>query len=633
MTTRGIRLRHLAFLGPHREPAIVKFGPGLNVIYGASDTGKSFVVEAIDFMLGGKPPLRDVPERVGYDQVFLGIETLDGTPYTVYRSVDGGRFRVFDGLHFTTPDGIEGSDLSELHSDRNVENLSSVLLEKTGLAGRRICRNKRGKTNSLSFRYLARLTIVTETEITDQKSPLSDGNPTADTANFATFKLLLTGVDDSALVEAELSAPEEQTREVQGELLDQLIGDYRERLKKLAKQPKELDDQLGRIEQSLDQQTDQLARSESDYRTASARRRELRERVEQGRDRREEIAGLLERFSLLGDHYQSDVGRLKGIEEAGTLFVTFGQARCPLCGADPEHRQREGDCGGNVDAVVAAARSEIAKIALLKRELDDTVSGLQKDAAAFDRSLPKLEEQLVEVSSQLDQHISPQLSRLRATYAQLANKRGEVREALGMYRTVEDLRLRREALSRDASGDSQNAGEALVADGDLPDSVAQKFADEVESLLRAWHFPEVGHVHFDPKARDVVIAGKARIARGKGLRSITHAAFTIGLLQYCRLQDTPHPGFVVLDLPLLAYRAPEGADDDLSGTDLDDQFYSYLARLPNDRQVIVIENTDPPAAIRDSSQATMFSKNPNVGRYGFFPMIDVASAGQDSTGT
>jgi hypothetical protein len=65
MTTPGLRIRHLAFHGPNREPASIEFGAGLNLIYGASDTGKSFVVEAIDFMLGGKTTLRDIPERVG----------------------------------------------------------------------------------------------------------------------------------------------------------------------------------------------------------------------------------------------------------------------------------------------------------------------------------------------------------------------------------------------------------------------------------------------------------------------------------------------------------------------------------------------------------------------------------------
>lgn len=60
----GFRLRFLSFFGPQKPPAAITFGPGLNVLYGASNTGKSFIVEAIDFMLGGKPPLRDIPERV-----------------------------------------------------------------------------------------------------------------------------------------------------------------------------------------------------------------------------------------------------------------------------------------------------------------------------------------------------------------------------------------------------------------------------------------------------------------------------------------------------------------------------------------------------------------------------------------
>lgn len=80
--SQGLRLRHLAFHGPNRESASIEFGPQLNVIYGASNTGKSFVVEAIDFMLGGQGPLRDIPERVGYDRVILAVETLDGDSFT-----------------------------------------------------------------------------------------------------------------------------------------------------------------------------------------------------------------------------------------------------------------------------------------------------------------------------------------------------------------------------------------------------------------------------------------------------------------------------------------------------------------------------------------------------------------------
>lgn len=623
MSIPGFRIRHLSFHGPEREAAAVEFGPGLNVLYGASDTGKSFVVDAIDFMLGGKPPLRDIPERVGYDRVLMGIESISGEGHTLSRSADGGRFTLYPGLH-TDPKAIdrEGHELSDQHSDRNTDNLSSLLLQLCELSGKRVRRNKAGDTNSLSFRNIARLQIVTETEITAQRSPLSDGNPTADTPNFATFKLLLTGVDDSALRGGKAATPEDQSREAQLGLLDSLIDDYQTRLKQLTKTPDELSDQMERLDTSLSREVERLAVTEAEYRKVTSRRRELRNRLEEGRDRLAEIASLLERFALLARHYDSDMARLRGIEEAGTLFEVLGHAICPLCGAAPEHHRHEASCDGDVDAIVAAARGEIAKIELLRNELTDTRTALEKEAVHFDRRLPKFEEELRTIASQLEQTIAPELSRRRTGYGDLADKRGEVREALALLETLQDMEQRRDALTQSGGGERS----ANVSDGDLPSAVAEKFALKVEAILKQWHFPEAERVFFDPKSRDLMIAGKQRTARGKGLRAITHAAFTIGLLEYCREQATPHPGFVVLDSPLLAYRAPDGIEDDLTGTDLNEQFYGYLASLPDSRQVIIVENSNPPAAIMARPQSHMFSRNPHGGRFGFFPLPRTSAA-------
>src|SRR3954467_7290716 len=119
MTTPGLRIRHLAFHGLDREPAVVEFGAGLNLLYGASDTGKSFVVEAIDFMLGGRTALRDIPERVGYDRILLGIETMEGEQFTLSRSTEGGNFRLYTGLFIDLPPPeTEARELADQHSDR-----------------------------------------------------------------------------------------------------------------------------------------------------------------------------------------------------------------------------------------------------------------------------------------------------------------------------------------------------------------------------------------------------------------------------------------------------------------------------------------------------------------------------------
>lgn len=625
MTTKtaGLRLRFLGFFGPQKDPATVTFGPGLNVLYGASDTGKSFVVETIDFMLGGRPPLREITERLGYDRILLGLETLAGDTFTVLRGADGGSFRLYTGLHEQPPgEDVEARVLSELHSDRNDDNLSSFLLEQSGLSGKRVRKNARGETNSLSFRNIARLMIVTETEITQQRSPLLDENPTANTSNVSTFKLLLTGVDDSALVSASARAPEELSREAQLQLLDQLLGDYRDRLKELAKHPDELEPQLEKIDESIRLHRDQLSATEAAFQQTAARRRELRKKLEEGRDRRNEVDALAERFDLLDKHYVSDIERLRAIEEGGTLFGVLGAASCPLCGAEPDHQRSDGACEGNVDAVVEAARKEITKIELLRGELAVTLRDLMRERASFDRRMPAVEQELQSLSATVDSLLSPKLTKLRATYSEFADKRGQVREALTLYATVKDIERRRADLEKTPDGDKQTP----VVAGDIPTAAADGFAQCVETILTDWHFPEAGRVHFDLKARDLVIAGKPRGARGKGLRAITHAAFTLGLLAYCRESKTPHPGFVILDSPLLAYREPDGKEDDLRGTDLKEQFYRYLQSLPADRQVIVVENTDPPEATKALDQVLMFSKNPHSGRYGLFPHDSAAAA-------
>jgi hypothetical protein len=94
VTTLQLRLLHLTFIGKNVEPASVKFGPAVTLVRGPSDTGKSFIVDAIDFMLGANS-LKEIPERAGYSTVLLGLELPDTSVVTLSRSVDGGNFGVY----------------------------------------------------------------------------------------------------------------------------------------------------------------------------------------------------------------------------------------------------------------------------------------------------------------------------------------------------------------------------------------------------------------------------------------------------------------------------------------------------------------------------------------------------------
>jgi hypothetical protein len=617
MSYTGIQIQSLAFHGPDKPPAVIRFQDGLNVIYGASDTGKSYIVEAIDYMFGAKGPLKDIPQAVGYDQILLALQFSETDLITARRSMNGGAFEIFDGAYSEELPGTEGKILSEMHSSRDPDNLSAFLLGKIGLSDKKIRKNAKDETQNLSFRNLARLCIVNEEEIIQKRSPLSDGNYTADTANMSVFRLLLTGVDDSALVASKQKSPEEQRREAQLELLDQLISETERKIKKISGSKDELKSQEQRLIAAMDTRSSQLAITEDYYRRVSTDRRNLMKLREENRNRFTEVVMLLERFKLLREHYHSDIERLMGIREAGSIIATIDADVCPVCGAEAEHHKNGVSCDNDVSRVTAAASSEIEKIERRAEDLSETIDALVKERAKLEGSLPKIEENLHDKNRELQTVIAPDLRSLRTSYKELADKGANVREALGLFDTKSDLIDRKARLENTNSQEPSSSTSPIKT---LTDTQVAPFSELVRKTLDSWGFPGSDRVHFDLEAKDLVISGKPRVSYGKGLRAITQAAFTISLMEYCASKDTPHPGFVFLDSPLLSYKEPEGPEDDLSKTDLNGNFYRFLLQLKAHRQVIIVENTDPPSDVELGDRVEHFSGMESEGRFGLFPV-------------
>jgi hypothetical protein len=80
-----------------------------------------------------------------------------------------------------------------------------------------------------------------------------------------------------------------------------------------------------------------------------------------------------------------------------------------------------------------------------------------------------------------------------------------------------------------------------------------------------------------------------------------------------------HPGFVILDSPLIAYKEPMPDDEDISSSDLKPRFDEQLETIAGPQQVFVIDNTDPPAEY--AAKGIHFTANEKYGRYGLFPPV------------
>ncbi len=612
MTNATLRINRLTYLGPNKPAVHVDLKPGLNVICGASETGKSFIVETIDFMLGGGSDLRQLPERAGYDRAVMQITLSDGRKFTFQRSLDGGGFLWRTGHH----DELEKTDetLKPTHNSDRDDNLSQRILSLLGWGGHRLRKDAQATTVSFTVRHLAYLSIVNETRIFDTASPVLSENKVNNTVEKSAFKFVLTGVDDSALV-AIREARDSHARIATNR--NALASFIEERQTKLPpeEQIAQSRERLDRLRLRISSIGEDAAEDEQQHAAVSNRFRLLERFVQTSRRRKLEIDGLLQRFGLLDEHYESDLRRLEAIAEAGAVFKTLHPGPCPFCGAPPEAQVHERSCDVDPDQISAAARAEIERINVLRAGLVETKQRLFTEGQQLSERTDRAADEQRQVSRRAQQ-IANILRERRRGIGDLDHEAQQLRFQLKDADVLEELKTELARMNETIAAGEDQIGSKPGAT--LPPAETTEFAADIETILQAWDFPEVGRVAWEESRMDVTIGARRRGDQGKGLRAITCSAFLLGLLKRCLAKTRPHLGLLVLDSPLLAYWKPEGQADDLRGTRVDECFYRWMATLPESNQVLVMENRPLPDWVSDSAHIIHFTKNRATGRYGLF---------------
>ncbi|SPD48439.1 hypothetical protein [Cupriavidus neocaledonicus] len=613
----GIRLRHLVFTGPNIESAELEFDDGLNIIYGASNTGKSFASKTILFMLGATTSLPETEEITAYDGAWLGVTLGEQGDFTLYRATRGGHLKLYTGLVKSAP-ADNGEVLREKHDQKRTDTVSHRLLDVIGLADKWVVRDGNGKKDSLSIRLLSKYAVVAEDDIMSETSPVYlSGSPSERPFERNLFKLLLTGNDDSAAVTVPKETERKAAKAAKIELVDELLAQLDAELGEEPPDEKETGEQLKRLDQSADGLLTRLQTAQHELDSLVVERRTTVDRCRELEERADELELTLQRFAKLQAVYASDLERLHSIEEGGYVLVAMAGRDCPVCGAPPSARTHN-HAADEISMAHTAAAAEARKVEREQRELVHVIASLEAEAVGLRKTTEKLKTNTEKLDGTI-QGLRPQEASLRESYETYNAKRTEILKVLDLYQLRGKLAARRTeigAMPTKREGEPAQVG---------PDSTTMfDFGETVKAVLKAWKFPDADKVQFDGKANDITVGGKSRAANGKGVRAVLHAAFNVAVLVHCIDNDLPHPGFLVLDTPLLTYREPlESKYGDLSpdeaalkATSLAEHFYKYLASLAADVQIIVIENSDPPSAINGLARIETFTGKPGSGRAG-----------------
>lgn len=609
-----MQLRFLHISGPQVEPATVDFVAGLNVINGPSNTGKSHILRLIDYALGAKDPPEPIAEQALHDLVHLGLLMDDGTEKTLVRALQGGEIRILDGLTKARPEAKQGIAVSPRANAK--ASLSRILLEQLGGSGKRMRTKASGETKDLSFRDLDIYSLVNETKIQAATSPVLSGQYVSKTAETSVFKFLLTGVDDAALDMAKPDATHPIRQAVQLELLDQQIRELDQEISEAEHDKHELEKLDSDIDEELAETFQVQEETESDYRNLMARRRRLRREYEIAQDRMAEIDTLQARFQLLEQHYGSDQDRLAAIIEAGVLFALEDGEVCPICGAEPKNHRPAFACDGNVADVIEAAEAETADIQRRVAELKLTMDGLTEERGELVERSRELLPELASIQADIQREV-PSVQTVRTETNKVIARKLVVQKSLDLVRRRERLNSQRSELGIVPGYDSTT----IVAAQSLDGVVLNALCKVIEAELKEWEFPDPDNrVSFELTKMDISVSGKPRAANGKGVRALLHGAFSIGLMRYCRDLGRAHPGFLVMDSVFITYKDPDGAEDAaIQSTPLKDKAFAAFAKLPEEYQLIILDNVDVPDWLSKEPRCIHFTGRTGQGRAGFFP--------------
>jgi DNA repair ATPase RecN len=612
------RLTQLRVSGPGKRDATVDFGPGLTYITGISDTGKSHVVEWLDYALASQTTPRALREGQGYDEVALELEK-GGKTYVVRRWLhEADVATLFEGA-LDAWDGEAGESLKvNISQAQRLKTLSGWLLDLTGFDPEmRVVSNQRGQSQSLSFRTVAPLVFVEESRMIMSRSPILSAQYTEHTANRSAFQIVLTG-DAPTLEEIERLRQAHERREAAKQrthTLERFIADLRDDIQQTGANRADLEEEIARIDDELATLSERVTEGGQRVRTLIGDRNKALSAADRAARAMTAAEELGSRFALLEEHYEADLRRLAFLREGGHFFEQIQASHCPTCGRTLDSDDECHPESAEFDRIKRSAEREIKK---LEPRIKDLAKARQDARADAERAAAEMRRQRSN-ATRLDEDIraaaDPTAAPVRARIGEITHRRRELEARLLKFRELDRyLEARQEAdlIARDKV-------ERYRPGQDLPS--LRSLSGEIQRLLERWQFPTESDVYFDMETDDLVVGGKPRKSYGKGARAVTHAAFTIGLMRHCISASTPHPGFVVLDSPLGPFKGVRDDEPDPELTkDLHAAFLYSLATAREEGQVIVIDNVDPPDTIRPHARIHEFvgSASP-TGRSGFFP--------------
>ncbi len=645
--TRRIRIARLRLRGTLRDYQVSFLKQGalrpLSVIAGEINTGKTSVLEFIDYCLGAgqHPRHQEVLAQVRSAQLEV---RLAGAPYVLERAVGepSSSVTIFPGTLDTM--GHTAPERRPIRPAGDPTSLSTLLLSYCGLEGvelREAPTKAESKTDPLSFRDLMWLDYLPNERL-DNKNLLHEGNYMQRLKLRQVVDVVFGVHDDAAVVLGQrVSELEGRVQKARAELqtLRAFLQEQQPRpVIELELLTTRAQDQIAEVNREISE-IDAQARAQSDFAEQARRRHRAaaivaRRAAGTVRDRET----LLARLMPLRAQYAEDLRKLVFLSEADQLFDPLRVTTCPAClSALPtapnivdghctlcraelpiENVSSDGSPPAiDVETEVRSTRARLKELTEYIEQLDVELPALQEAArGAADveaTAAATMDEEIGGVEA-----ISPYLAQRDDAMRRRREAERELeaaRAALRLHAGVEQRERRLERLSSnlDAARSELTSVRTVEERRNVVAALSRRFGE----ILAAFRYPKLHQPLLDEQLVPHV-RGSRYSEASSGARTLISLAWQLSIFERAVELGAAHPGFLMIDSPQKNLGSGNADEAEFQDARIVSGFYSHLHEwlngLGRGAQVIVVDNAPPVAAEQDV--VVRYTRDPQRAPYG-----------------
>lgn len=571
----------------------LSFIPGVNIVFGPSNTGKSLIVECINYLLGAKK--NNFDSKLNIQKVAMTVN-VGGKDLYVSREIDSSKFEVGGN--------VEGITSGSYVLGKGKNCIFKVWLKIMGIPyGTKIYSTQARKIQQLTLRTFYHIFLISEDRVHD-KAPILIAPRSMGIATLCA--LLFLGTGNNYITNE--SSKDLRIKKAQNQSIVSLVNrgfSFLEQEKSRVNQDGLLLD-VDELKHEIDRTLNEIGAAEGTLKDTLDSCRIIGEKISDLFDRLAEDEVLMNRNEHLLSQYKSDIQRLTFVVEGSNVT---DQAKildkCPFCDTVLVQKAKKHPSKGFIESAVIEERE-------IEKQVNDVLS-VQRSLLEEHQGLKREIQEKSTIRQQLDEKIrcelEPQIKRLKEQLDvyQEALKTAEVNNMIGKF-------------SKFLNGERKNAEAQDVetvfkAKDKFKEVFEEPLNEELGRLLKCCEYQDYVNSYFNFKDLDVVVNGHSKRSQGKGFRAFLNTIVAMAIQNCIAKMGKYQPSLFIVDSPILSLKEKDSAESiRISGPMKKHLFQYFMDRNPSP-QSIIIDNEIPDIDYKDAN-LIQFTKEKGNGRYG-----------------